>query len=100
MDNQFGYVYFLQIVGYPVFKIGCTNNPARRMKTLQAKYQRFDIRYAALISSNHYERAEFNTQQQYRNFRIVGEWFCFPQDIIESIQSIGLDGFDEKGNEA
>lgn len=69
-----GYVYWIQDTDKNLIKIGCSNNPERRLRELRNEYgAQLDI--IDTIESNHMYLHEHMAHQLYASRRVHGEWF-------------------------
>jgi len=79
-----GFVYIVEGEGY--FKIGCTNDLSKRIKSLTVKAP-FDLIVHLVIPSLDMYRTESVLHRRFAHKRRRGEWFNLQQGDIEDIRS-------------
>lgn len=77
-----GYVYLLKPVGHNVYKIGCTTDLERRMKTFQRE-RSYPLEYVASIFVDDCEGLESGFHKKYAQYYLIGEWFVLPQTVVD-----------------
>ena len=81
MKNE--YIYFIQEGLEGNIKIGFSNKPAERLKTLQTSHSR-TLRLLLTIEGN--EKDEKNLHAKFSRFRLKGEWFEPNEEILVYIE--------------
>lgn len=94
MPVEKGFVYLFRISGSNVYKIGSSTDPARRMKTLQAERVQ-QLECEAMIYYADCRNMEIEWQNQYQDYRILGEWFLLPLEAVEYFKSFSAPALPE-----
>lgn len=81
LNNNCGYVYILEAVGFKVYKIGRTKNIDTRMKTL-IKLP-FDTKLIHTIKTDNPTKTELELHRKFADLRVNGEWFKLSNENIE-----------------
>lgn len=81
-DSGKGFVYIIRAIGTNRFKIGFSKDPERRLLELQSSQSPFDLQ----IQKSHWfvdaQTLEGCLHKKYREFRVKGEWFEIPSELI------------------
>ena len=77
-----GYVYLLKPTHHNVFKIGCTTDLDRRLKTFQ-KTRNYKLEYVAAIWVDDCEELERYMHRKYKQYHLIGEWFVLPPSTVD-----------------
>lgn len=93
-ENHQRVVYYAAKSGYyDAIKIGTTNNLARRLKSLRSKYGE-DFEFI-VVEFDHGNPLHFSLESQrhreFRDCRIVGEWFWNTPELEQHIWSLDRD---------
>jgi len=84
-----GCVYFIQVKGKSLFKIGCTSgNPKERLKSLQIGCP-YDLSLYGVIPSESPHALERNIHSSLREFKKRGEWFSVRKSVIDGLLNRG-----------
>lgn len=87
--HRAGYVYLIRAAGTNVYKIGSSENPPRRMKTLQSK-RKYQLEIIATIYADDCRRLERRYHMQLVKYKIAGEWFLLPQSEVDVFKSLAV----------
>lgn len=74
-----GFVYVIQGDNY--FKIGCTINPQKRIKTMSVKSP-FELKIRLLLPSDNIDKLEKELHDKFHDKRQKGEWFTLTEEDI------------------
>lgn len=77
-----GFVYMLQPTGHNVYKIGCTVDLDRRVKTMRNKYG-FDVEYIATAFYIDYNLAETAWHEYFKSKKLISEWFLLSDEDVK-----------------
>ena len=80
------FVYFILDQDRQVIKIGCSNDPQRRMLSLQTGNS---VRLKLLGSTLGDERVERDLHERFKPFRVGGEWFRASEELLSFIKLFG-----------
>lgn len=80
-----GYVYFIQGLSGGAIKIGFSNDPQSRLKTLQTGYPDI-LRVLCLVPGN--EKTEIFYHKKFELYKLSGEWFKPVKQIFDEIESL------------
>lgn len=80
-----GYVYLLQPVGHNVYKIGCSTDVERRMKTLQRR-RGYKLQCIARIWSGNHTQLEQWIHRKFKHYRLDGEWYALSTEAVEQFK--------------
>ena len=79
------FVYIIREEGNKRFKVGVSNNPEKRLKTLQTgNPEDLTLLYTSLVCSNSFE-IEDSVHEHFKDYLLRGEWFDPALDIKEVI---------------
>jgi hypothetical protein len=79
------YVYFIQVKGTIIYKVGVTNNPLKRVEVLQTGCP-FDIELKMAFVTVNASDVERRIHNELLQFRRRGEWFNITDDHLERIK--------------
>lgn len=79
-----GYVYLMET--RDIYKIGRSNDPNARHKTLRLDYPSLVLVHS--IFSNIASRFERQIHDRYAEFRLVGEWFHLPLSEVNVLKTV------------
>jgi len=82
------YTYLIQC--FNLYKIGCSFNPFLRIKKLKK-----EVHNPKLLGYTS-KYCEYELHRKYKKYRIYGEWFDFPQDVLIKVKKIF--GFENREN--
>lgn len=82
-----GYVYLVQEINGPHFKIGHSKNPAHRQKTFNVKLP-YQVEFVCLIQTNDMEKLEHQLHERFSEKRVDGEWFLLSPEDVEYIKGL------------
>ena len=77
-------VYFMRQGNSNYYKIGCTTNLQQRLKSIQS-YNPIKIKIVAEVKGCH--KFEKYLHRLYDDYRIRGEWFEIPSDILRELKT-------------
>jgi predicted GIY-YIG superfamily endonuclease len=86
-SDKVSQVYLIRNNNNGQIKIGRSNNPERRLKTLLTSTTD-DLEIIKTIPSNSASQMESNLHQKFRHKRINREWFALTEDDIKFIDSL------------
>jgi hypothetical protein len=75
------YVYFVQIPGTPIVKIGKSANPKERIREIQT-YHPYPLTVIATIPGEPWSEAAFH--RFFSPYRLRGEWFSLPEEFLSA----------------
>ena len=85
-EDDFVYVYLIQQDGTGLYKIGMTKRPMRRLMQLQLESDRFlsivHMRKFHIVDGQKRNRFEKIMHDAFDEYRVRGEWFAFPDDVV------------------
>ena len=85
VSSSRSFVYIIREEGNKRFKIGVSNNPDKRLKTLQTgNPEDLTLLYTSLVCSNSFE-IETYVHEHFKDYLLRGEWFDPSLDIKEVI---------------
>ena len=85
LSSSRSFVYIIREEGNKRFKIGVSNNPDKRLKTLQTgNPEDLILLYTSLVCSNSFE-IEASAHEYFKDYLLRGEWFDPSLDIREVI---------------
>lgn len=73
-----GYVYLIHAEGTNRYKIGRSNNPVSRLETLKGQSP-YPLKIILSVWTPDSVTSELYLHEKYREYRIYGEWFDFPE---------------------
>ena len=80
--NTSGYVYLIKASGK--YKIGISTNPDKRIESLQTANPS-PISVVHIQYSHEYKRLEAELHEKYGEYRMQGEWFDLPADLVDLV---------------
>jgi len=80
------YVYFINVKGTCIYKIGVTNNPLKRVEVLQTGCP-FDISLKMAFVTPNAVTEEKRIHKELLQFKRRGEWFNLTSDHLDRIKS-------------
>lgn len=86
-----GYIYFIQGECGGAIKIGYSETPENRLKTLQTGYPDM-LKTLLLVPGN--EDTEKMFHRKYEKLRLNGEWFKPEKELLEEIEKLKRSDFD------
>jgi len=90
MSGSGGFVYLIRPRGHDVYKVGCSIDPTRRLRTIQGKSPSLDLELVAQIYyPQEHDRAEDAWHRVFAAWRLPGgrEWFALPAAEVERFRS-------------
>lgn len=78
------YVYLVESRGY--HKIGMSSNVTERFKQLSKDAVPSDCTLIMSVPVKNGRKAEKNLHERFAEYRVVGEWFRFPADVLEKVK--------------
>lgn len=82
-----GYAY-LMADSKGLYKIGYSNNPATRLKSVTSKTN--PVKLVCQIASERSNFLEYELHTMFHDFRVTGEWFELAPDDVEYIKSLAV----------
>jgi uncharacterized C2H2 Zn-finger protein len=79
-----GFIYIINISNTDFYKIGMTQNPDKRLQTLQTSHPHKLIE-TALFRAERYKAIEKQLHVEYNDNRGLGEWFQFTYDELHNV---------------
>lgn len=89
---QPGFVYLMYDAAYRYYKIGYSRSPERRRRQLNKRLPGLGIRH--VIETDDMERLEYGWHKALAEWRIDGEWFDIPDEVIEQFLTFRCIVFD------
>ncbi len=89
-------VYFIQNLYNGNIKIGKSNNPKKRLKSLQTANSN-KLSLVATISESYISENEVH--KMFSHFRLTGEWFSYSEQIKDFIEKIRTASFISTGKD-
>ena len=80
------YIYFIQVKGTIIYKIGVTNNPFKRVEVLQTGCP-FDIELKMAFVTTKAKDVELKIHHKLKQYHLRGEWFNVTDDHINQLKS-------------
>ena len=85
-----GYVYLINEINGPHYKIGRSVNPEDRTKTFGIKLP-YKIEYEALIPTTDMHNLEAELHARFADKRVDGEWFALEPADVDYIKSLAVE---------
>jgi hypothetical protein len=83
---QQGYVYFIKIDGYNIYKIGVSHKPDRRLRDIHS-YIPFDFKILSLHKFQDPYKIEGEIISTLKEFQMKGEWFSLTIEKAKEIMT-------------
>jgi len=97
-DDNPGYVYVLEDYDNGLVKIGRSKNPNKRISELIVGNAGTIITLNKIFCKD-YVQGEKYLQSILNRYRLKGEWYSIPEEVIEWIRSFDTDPIDFVANE-
>ena len=81
-----GFVYIVDEINGPHYKIGRTSNPYDRLKTFEVKLP-YKVEYNMLIETNDMYALEYKLHNIFSDKHADGEWFTLSQDDLDWLRT-------------
>ncbi len=92
LEMETGFVYLMKPVGHNVYKIGQTVNIENRIaRKEKVKDYKLKCVCAVEVDRVHMWRIEHDLHNMFHSYRLAGEWFVLPKEIIKQFVSIVRD---------
>jgi hypothetical protein len=78
-------LYVIKIQGTRKHKIGITKNIRKRLKEF-ATGNPYNLKLLFFISTNHFKSLEKFLHNEYKEYRLKGEWFSFDSKVIKKLE--------------
>lgn len=79
---MFKYVYLISDINSYTYKIGISNNPEKRIKSLQTGNEKL-LKIIHKVYCENYNEVETALHNQYKFLKINGEWFELSKNDVE-----------------
>ena len=89
-DDKAGFVYLIRQTITPYYKIGKSKNPYKRMQTLQIGTP-LELQIVSRVWSFDALQLESVLHQYFDAYRIRGEWFNLPDDLVHRFVAIATE---------
>ncbi len=85
--NSTGYVYLIQPLDVPVYKIGVSIDVEKRIARKE-KEKDYKLEIICSVFVNDRYRTERILHNFFHRYRLAGEWFTLPPEVVENFAHI------------
>lgn len=81
-----GFIYIIQCMGFPYYKIGHSVNPDARVDSLQIGVP-FELKLEYAVAVQDMDEVEHKIQQRYKSKGVRGEWYMLTNNDLDDVKA-------------